>query len=60
MTSATASVAYHFTPLLAQAGGPSPGIAWGLILLLVALGLILTLTPAKRTAEVKKPTDDQD
>ena len=59
MASTVLSVVAHIMPLLAQAGGGQKyGIAWGIIILLVALGLILTLTPAKRTSEVKKPTEE--
>lgn len=47
-------------PLLAQAssGGPSPSLQWAITGFFPILGLILTLTPAKRTYEVKKPKED--
>ena len=45
--------------ILAQAGGGQKyGISWGVMILLVAVGLIVTLTPAKRTYEVKKPAEE--
>jgi hypothetical protein len=48
-------------PLLAQeASGQKYGLGVGIIVLCVVLGLIITLTPAKRTYEVKKPTADED
>jgi hypothetical protein len=55
------------TPLLAQgtaatpatsSSGPSPSLQWGIVLFMTILGLLVTLTPARRTYEVKKPKDD--
>ena len=43
-------------PLLAQAGGSrNYGYSWGIVLLCVVLGLIVTLKSSRRTSEVKKP-----
>jgi hypothetical protein len=46
-------------PLLAQSsGGPSASLSWGIVLFFPILGVILSVTPAKRTYEVKKPKED--
>jgi hypothetical protein len=47
-------------PLLAQSssGGPSASLSWGIVLFFPILGIILSVTPAKRTYEVKKPKED--
>ncbi len=59
MFSSAVTTAATTIPLLAQAGGGQKyGIGWGLIILSVVLGLILTLTPARRTYEVKKPVEE--
>jgi len=42
-------------PLLAQAGARNYGYSWGIVLLSVVLGLIVTLKSSRRTSEVKKP-----
>ena len=44
-------------PLLA-AGGPSPSLRWGIVGFMAILGLLVTLSPARRTYEVKKPKED--
>jgi hypothetical protein len=55
------------TPLLAQSStaaqgtgssGPSPSLQWGIVLFLMILGLLVTLSPPRRTYEVKKAKDD--
>jgi hypothetical protein len=38
--------------------GPSPSLQWGIVLFMAILGLLVTLTPPRRTYEVKKPKDD--
>jgi hypothetical protein len=47
-------------PVLAQAssGGPWASLSWGIVLFFPILGVILSVTPAKRTYEVKKPKED--
>jgi hypothetical protein len=56
-----------FMPLLAQTttetgaisgGSPSPSTSWGIVLFLTILGLIVTLSPPRRTYEIKKPKDE--
>jgi hypothetical protein len=44
-------------PLVA-AGGPSPSLQWAIVGFMAILGLLVTLTPARRTYEVKKPKED--
>jgi hypothetical protein len=47
--------------LLAQTsggGGPSPPIQWAIVGFAVAAGLLLTLSPSRRTYEVKRPKED--
>jgi hypothetical protein len=47
--------------LLAQAGGgsgPSPSIQWAIVGFAVLLGLFITVSPSRRTYEVKRPKDD--
>jgi hypothetical protein len=47
--------------LLAQAGdgsGPSPSIQWAIVGFAVLLGLFLTVSPSRRTYEVKRPKDE--
>ena len=49
-------------PILAQAAapaagggsGPSPSIQWAIVLFFTILGLLVTLSPPKRTYEIKK------
>lgn len=45
-------------PLAQTGGGPSPSISWGIVLFFTILGLLVTLSPARRTYEVKKPKDE--
>jgi hypothetical protein len=40
--------------LLAQAGKSAPPFSWAIVILCVVLGLIVTLSPARRTSEVKR------
>jgi hypothetical protein len=45
--------------LLAQSsGGPSASLSWAIVLFFPILGVILSVTPVKRTYEVKKPKED--
>jgi hypothetical protein len=55
------------TPLLAQAAthekstsgtGPSPSLQWGIVLFMIILGMLVTLSPPRRTSEVKKPKEE--
>jgi hypothetical protein len=50
----------HFTasPLLAADGGPMPSAQWFIVLFMTILGLLVTLSPPRRTYEVKKPKDE--
>ena len=41
-------------------GGPSEALSWGLILLCLVLGLLVTLRSPHRAAEVKRPVRDDD
>lgn len=64
------SPASHFFGLLARghdrseggSGGPSGpptyGTSWALMLFCAILGLMVTLTPIRRSSEVKRPKDD--
>jgi hypothetical protein len=49
-----------FSMILAQASssGPSLSIQWAIVLFLMILGLLVTLSPARRTFEVKRPKDE--
>jgi hypothetical protein len=44
-------------PLL-SASGPSPSLQWGIVGFMAILGLLVTLSPPRRTYEVKKPKDE--
>lgn len=66
---ADASPAMHFFGLLARgrareeatsgpSGPPSYGMSWALMLFCVILGLMVTLSPAHRTTEVKKVKEE--
>jgi hypothetical protein len=44
-------------PLFA-ASGPSPSLQWGIVGFMAILGLLVTLSPPRRTYEVKKPKDE--
>ena len=39
----------------ASYNGPTYSLSWGIVIFLVAAGLIVTLTPIRRTTEVKRP-----
>lgn len=41
------------SPLLAEGNKLKASLAWGLVLLLVVLGMLVTLQPVKREKEVK-------
>jgi hypothetical protein len=43
--------------LLAQTG-PSLSIPWAIVLFGIALGLAITLSPSRRTFEIKRPKDE--
>jgi hypothetical protein len=45
-------------PLFANGGGPSPSLSWFIVGFFTILGAIISLTPARRTYEVKKPKED--
>jgi hypothetical protein len=49
-----------FSLIFAQAStnGPSPSIQWAIVGFLMILGLLVTLSPARRTFEVKRPKDE--
>lgn len=44
--------------LLAQSSGKSLSVSWAIVLFLVILGLLVTLSPARRTTEIKRPRED--
>ena len=47
--------------LLAQASagsGPSPSIQWAIVGFAILLGLFITVSPSRRTYEVKRPKDE--
>jgi hypothetical protein len=65
MLTLLANIPMHFTdwplaviPPLAQSGGPSPSFSWAIVLFFTILGLLVTLSPARRTSEVKRPKDE--
>jgi hypothetical protein len=35
--------------------GPSSSVSWAVVLFFVIVGLLVTLTPSRRTIEIKKP-----
>ena len=37
---------------------PSLNISWAIVLFFLILGLIVTLSPARRTYEIKRPKDE--
>jgi hypothetical protein len=45
-------------PLLAAGSGPMTSAQWFIVLFMTILGVAVTLSPARRTYEVKKPKDD--
>ena len=42
------------TPAVSSGNGPSPSFQWAIVLFFVILGLLVTLSPPKRTYEIKK------
>ena len=44
--------------LLGQGGGQSLSIPWAIVIFSVLLGLAITLSPSRRTYEVKRPKED--
>jgi hypothetical protein len=67
---ADASPLLHFFGLLARghdpheggpggaSGPPAYGVSWALMLFCAILGLMVTLTPIRRSMEIKKPKDE--
>jgi len=47
-----------FEPILAQSSGPSLNISWAIVIFAILIGLALTLSPSRRTYEVKRPKDE--
>jgi len=43
--------------LLAQSG-PNPSVQWAIVGFAIILGLLITLSPSRRTYEIKKPKDE--
>ena len=43
---------------LALFAAPSDSLSWAIVLFFIILGLLVTLSPTKRTYEVKKPKDE--
>jgi len=41
----------------ADPGGKSMSVSWGIVLFFVILGALVTLSPPKRTFEVKRPKE---
>jgi len=42
------------SPLVAQSDGATNSASWALVLFCIFLGLIVTLSPAHRTSEIKR------
>jgi hypothetical protein len=67
---ADSSPALHFFGLLARghdrseggsggsSGPPTYGVSWALVLFCAILGLMVTLTPSRRSVEIKRPKDE--
>ncbi|HEY4234261.1 MAG TPA: hypothetical protein VGM76_12595 [Lacipirellulaceae bacterium] len=67
---ADSSPMFHFFGLLARghdkseggvsgpSGPPAYGVSWALMLFCAILGLMVTLTPIRRSIEVKRPKDE--
>ena len=47
----------HLGPYLLLAA-PSNSVSWFIVLFFVILGVMVTLSPARRTSEIKKPKDE--
>jgi hypothetical protein len=43
--------------LLAQSG-PNPSVQWAIVGFAIILGLLVTLSPSRRTSEIKRTKDD--
>jgi hypothetical protein len=50
--------AQSVTVITPGGGGPSASISWAIVLFFTILGLLVTLSPPKRTYEIKKPKED--
>jgi hypothetical protein len=37
---------------------PSLNVSWAIVLFFLILGMIVTLSPSRRTSEIKKPKED--
>jgi hypothetical protein len=37
---------------------PSLNISWAIVLFFLILGMLVTLSPSRRTSEIKRPKDD--
>jgi len=44
----------EITHAVSSGNGPSPSFQWAIVLFFVILGLLVTLSPPKRTYEIKK------
>jgi hypothetical protein len=44
--------------LFAQSSNKSLSLSWGIVIFFIILGLAVTLSPPKRTYEIKRPKDD--
>lgn len=49
----TFAVLAQLSPVLAEGSKMKSSLAWGLVMLLVVLGMLVTLQPVKREKEVK-------
>jgi hypothetical protein len=43
---------------LAELSGTTKSLAWGLLIFFVILGAMITLSPSRRTSEIKRTKDD--
>jgi hypothetical protein len=44
----------NLASLLAQSGGSSNSLSWAIVIFSVLLGLLVALSPSRRTGEIKK------
>jgi hypothetical protein len=59
IASAPSLIAQSVTVITPGGGsGPSASICWAIVLFFTILGLIVTLSPPRRTYEIKKPKED--
>jgi hypothetical protein len=45
-------------PLLAEMSGSAISVAWGVMLFCIILGLLVTLSPSRRTTEIKRAKEE--